>query len=73
MNGSESPVFTKGERVIAFLKQNPDRTFSVVGWAQGKYAIENGVAGKGAEKTFIRDIFGRNLTVDEFKKEIGAK
>ena len=73
MNVSESPIFTKGERVIVFLKQNPDRTFSVVGWVQGKYTIDNGTVGMGHEKVFIRDIFGHNLTVSEFKQEIATK
>lgn len=73
MKVSDGPIFENGEQVIVFLKQKDKQVFTVVGWAQGKYTIDNGVVGKGSEKTFVRDIFGRDLTVDDFKKEVGVK
>jgi hypothetical protein len=73
MTVSDGPVFEKGEQVIVFLKQKDERIFVVVGWAQGKYTIDNGVIGKGNEKIFVRDIFGRDFTVDDFRKEMDAK
>lgn len=74
MRVNGAPVFKNGEQVVVFLKQNQDQTFAVVGWAQGKYTIDNGIVGKGNEKVFVKDIFGRdNLTINEFKKEIKTK
>lgn len=73
MKVNDGPVFEKGEQVIVFLKQKDERVFAVVGWAQGKYTIDHGVVGSGYEKVFVRDIFGRDLTIDDFKKEMGVQ
>lgn len=67
----DGPSFEKDQRIIAFLKQKDESTFTVVGWAQGKYTVQNGGAiGIGEEKAHIKNIFGRDLTVEEFKREI---
>jgi hypothetical protein len=55
------PVFTKDETVLIFLKR-AGREFSVVGWAQGKYTIENGEA---------RGIGGERTSLDDFLRQIG--
>jgi hypothetical protein len=55
------PVFTKNEKVLVFLKR-AGREFSVVGWAQGKYTIENGE---------VRGIGGERTPLDDFLHQIG--
>lgn len=69
---SDGPTFDRGERVVVFLKQNDNQQiFKVVGWTQGKYAIIDNIVGKdNIERMFIQNIFGRDLTLDEFKKEV---
>jgi hypothetical protein len=53
------PVFTKNETVLVFLKR-AGQEFSVVGWAQGKYIVENGeVRGISGEKTSLDDFLRR--------------
>ncbi len=37
----DTPAFTKNETVLVFLKK-AGKEYSVAGWAQGKYVIENG-------------------------------
>ena len=37
----DTPTFTKNEAVLVFLKKT-GKEYSVPGWAQGKYIIENG-------------------------------
>ncbi len=55
------PVFTKNETVLVFLKK-AGREFSVVGWAQGKYMVENGE---------VRDLKGEKTTLNDFLRRIG--
>ncbi len=54
------PVFTKNETVLVFLKM-AGREFSVVGWAQGKYMVENGE---------VRDLRGEKTTLNDFLRRI---
>ncbi len=54
------PVFTKNETVLVFLKK-AGREFSVVGWAQGKYIVENGK---------VRDLKGEKTTLNDFLRRI---
>ncbi len=55
----EVPIFTKNETVLVFLKQ-AGREFSVAGWAQGKYIVENGeVHDISGEKTALKDFLRR--------------
>ncbi len=51
------PVFTKNETVLVFLKR-AGREFSVVGWVQGKYIVENGE---------VRGISGEKTSLDEYR------
>ncbi len=53
------PVFTKNETVLVFLKQAGNE-FSVVGWIQGKYIVENEyVRDLSDEKTSLKDFLRR--------------
>lgn len=85
MTVTDGPAFDKDQRVIVFLKQHQESVtnkdgqavtqiyYTVVGWAQGKYTIENGVVGKGNERMFVRDIFGQDtMTVTEFRNKINT-
>lgn len=54
------PVFTKNETVLVFLKR-AGREFSVVGWVQGKYIVENGE---------IRDLKGEKTILNDFLRRI---
>ncbi|MCX9025435.1 MAG: hypothetical protein OIN85_04990 [Candidatus Methanoperedens sp.] len=55
------PVFTKNETVLVFLKRAGSE-FSVVGWIQGKYIVENGE---------IRDLKGEKTSLNDFLRRIG--
>lgn len=71
MIAEDSPVFQKGEKVIVFLRQKNDTTFTVYGWSQGKYTILNDkLAGNENEKDIFKSIFGKEMTVTEFEKQI---
>lgn len=53
------PEFTKNETVLVFLKK-AGREFSVVGWVQGKYIVENeNVRDLSGEKTSLKDFLRR--------------
>lgn len=54
------PVFAKNETVLVFLKR-AGREFSVVGWAQGKYIVDNGE---------VRDLKGEKTTLNDFLRRI---
>ena len=55
----DTPVFTKNENVLVFLKK-AGREFSVAGWAQGKYIIENEeVLDRSGEKVSLKDFLRR--------------
>ena len=55
----DTPVFTKNETVLVFLKK-AGREFSVAGWAQGKYIVENEeVRDRSGEKVSLKDFLGR--------------
>lgn len=67
----DSPSFDEGQRVVVFLQKKDDNTFTVYGWSQGKYTISNGnIADNGKEKDLFKGIFGKDMTLDEFEKEI---
>ncbi|MEI7620039.1 MAG: hypothetical protein WCJ57_00530 [Candidatus Falkowbacteria bacterium] len=71
MVAEDSPSFEEGERAVVFLQKKDDNTFTVYGWSQGKYTINNGnIAGNEKEKDIFRGIFGKDMTLDEFEKEI---
>lgn len=73
MNVLEAPSFAKNERVLVFLKKNPEGILSVYGWAAGKYSVaDDGSIGVGErERGYFRDIFGIDrMTLDEIAKEI---
>ena len=54
-----TPVFTKNEKVLVFLKK-AGREFSVAGWAQGKYIVENEeVLDRSGEKVSLKDFLRR--------------
>ncbi len=57
----DAPTFTKNETVLVFLKR-AGRDFSVMGWAQGKYIVENGE---------VRGISGEKTSLDDFIRQIG--
>jgi len=56
----DTPVFTKDEKVLVFLKK-AGREFSVAGWAQGKYIVEN---------EDVRDISGEKVSVKDFLRRV---
>lgn len=70
---SESPSFKIGDRTLVFLRRDPRGIFTVNGWVQGKYTVgANMQIGVGSEElSRLRNIFGRDLTVDEMTTEIG--
>ncbi len=55
------PVFMKNETVLVFLKR-AGNDFSVVGWIQGKYIVENGE---------VRNLKGEKTTLNDFLRRIG--
>ncbi|NTV22016.1 MAG: hypothetical protein HGB03_00395 [Candidatus Yonathbacteria bacterium] len=67
VNGGAS--FEEGEQAAVFLKRKDDQVFEVVGWAQGKYTIKEDSIGQGQEKVFMKDIFGKEMTLDDFRSE----
>lgn len=54
------PLFTKNETVLVFLKKEGNE-FSVAGWAQGKYVVEN---------ESVRDISGEKVSLKDFLRRI---
>ena len=54
------PIFTKNETVLVFLKQAGNE-FSVVGWVQGKYIVEN---------ENVRDLSGEKTSLEDFLRRI---
>jgi len=52
----DAPDFMKNEKVLVFLKK-AGREFSVAGWAQGKYIVEN---------EDVRDISGEKVSLKDF-------
>ncbi len=55
----DTPVFTKNENVLVFLKKAGDE-FSVASWAQGKYIVENEeVLDRSGEKVSLKDFLRR--------------
>jgi hypothetical protein len=73
MESSEAPTFEKGQRVIVFLRQKDDKIFTVFGWIQGKYTINNGnVADSGKEADIFSNVFGKQMTLDEFENQISS-
>jgi len=56
----EAPDFTKNEKVLVFLKK-AGREFSVAGWAQGKYIVEN---------EDVRDISGEKVSLKDFLRRV---
>ncbi|MCX9025649.1 MAG: hypothetical protein OIN85_06075 [Candidatus Methanoperedens sp.] len=56
----DTPVFTKNEKVLVFLKK-AGREFSVAGWAQGKYIVEN---------EEVRDISGEKISLKDFLRSV---
>jgi hypothetical protein len=67
VNGGVS--FEQGEQTAVFLKRKDSQVFEVVGWAQGKYTIKENSIGQGQEKVFMKDIFGKEMTLDGFRSE----
>lgn len=56
----DTPFFTKNEKVLVFLKK-AGREFSVAGWAQGKYIVEN---------EDVRDISGEKVSLKDFLRRV---
>ncbi len=56
----DAPDFTKNGKVLVFLKK-AGREFSVAGWAQGKYIVEN---------EDVRDISGEKVSLKDFLRRI---
>lgn len=54
------PDFTKNETVLVFLKQAGDE-FSVVGWIQGKYIVED---------EYVRDLSDEKTSLKEFLRRV---
>ncbi len=54
------PEFTKNETVLVFLKK-AGREFSVAGWAQGKFTVEN---------EDVRDISGEKVSLKDFLRRV---
>ena len=56
----DAPDFTKNEKVLVFLKK-AGREFSVAGWAQGKYIVEN---------EEVRNISGEKVSLKDFLRRV---
>jgi len=56
----DTPEFTKNENVLVFLKKAGSE-FSVTGWVQGKYNVEN---------ENVRDISGEKIPLEDFLSRI---
>lgn len=56
----DAPDFTKNEKVLVFLKK-AGREFSVAGWVQGKYIVEN---------EEVRDISGEKVSLKDFLRRV---
>ena len=56
----DAPDFTKNEKVLVFLKK-AGREFSVAGWAQGKYIVEN---------EEVREISGEKVSLKDFLRRV---
>jgi hypothetical protein len=55
----DTPVFTKNEKVLVFLKK-AGHEYSVAGWVQGKYIVENEeVLDRSGEKVSLKDFLRR--------------
>ena len=55
----DTPVFTINEKVLVFLKKAGDE-FSVAGWVQGKYIVENEeLLDRSGEKVSLKDFLRR--------------
>lgn len=55
----DTPVFTKNEKVLVFLKKD-GHDYSVAGWVQGKYIVENEeVLDRSGEKVSLKDFLHR--------------
>jgi hypothetical protein len=74
MNAEESPSFKVGDRVIVFLNKKDDKTYTVYGWAQGKYTVDsNGMVGVGDERVYLKDVFGaENIDLATFGNQIAS-
>ncbi len=71
MISENSPVFENGQRVVVFLKKGDNDIFTVYGWAQGKYTVDDSnIASLGKENDIFKGIFGKNMTLNEFEEEI---
>lgn len=67
----DSPIFQKGDKVVVFLHQKNDATFTVYGWSQGKYTIlDDRLANNQNEQDIFKSIFGKEMTLTEFEKQI---
>lgn len=56
----DTPVFAKNEKVLVFLKK-AGREFSVAGWVQGKYVVENDE---------VHDISGEKISLKDFLRRV---
>ncbi len=56
----DAPDFRKNEKVLVFLKK-AGREFSVAGWAQGKYIVEN---------EEVREISGEKVSLKDFLRRV---
>ena len=56
----DTPVFAKNEKVLVFLKKT-GREFSVAGWVQGKYVVENDE---------VHDISGEKISLGDFLRRV---
>jgi hypothetical protein len=71
MTSEDSPNFEQGQRVVVFLRQEPNGTFIIYGGSQGKYTVNNGnVADNDKERDIFVSVFGKQMTLDEFENEI---
>ena len=56
----DTAFFTKNEKVLVFLKK-AGHEYSVAGWAQGKYIVEN---------ADVRDISGEKVSLKDFLRRV---
>jgi len=73
MTMEDSPVFEKGQRVVVFLRQENNNTFTVFGGPQGKYTINNDNVAYGTqEQETFNGVFGKQMTLDELEKDVNS-
>jgi len=73
MASDDTQVLKNGQRIVAFLRQTKDGTFTIFGGRQGEYTInEDGSVGAENERGIFTDVFGKQMNLDELGKTVAS-